>query len=243
MGIIVQKFGGSSVANTEKLKKVCRHILKEVNKGNQVVTVVSAQGKTTDRLIQEELEITNNPSKREHDVLVSVGEQITIAKLSMMLKELGYDSISYLGWQLPILTDSNFGDANIIKIGTDKILSALNENKIVVIAGFQGIDKNNNVTTLGRGGSDTTAVAVSAALHADRCDIFTDVDGVYEEDPNLNINTRKYDILTYDKMLQMANNGAKVLHNKSVSIAKENGVPINVKSTFVEESIGTLVSR
>ncbi len=241
MEIIVQKYGGSSVADTEKLKIVCTHIIKEVKKGKKVVVVVSAQGKTTDKLIQEEQEITKNPCKREHDMLVSVGEQITIAKLSMLLKENGHDSISYLGWQVPIITDSNFGDANILEVGDEKILNSLASDKIVIVAGFQGIDKEYNITTLGRGGSDTTAIALADRLKAEKCEIFTDVDGVYAEDPNINKNAKKYDKISYDKMLEMANNGAKILHNKCVKLAKEKNVSIIVKSTFIEESTGTIV--
>lgn len=240
MNIIVQKFGGTSVANTEKLFLVSKHIINEYNKGNKVVAVVSAQGDMTDKLIKEEREITKYPVKREHDVLMSVGEQITISKLAMCLNLLGYDAISYLGWQIPILTDNNYGDANIINIDTSNILKDLNNKKIVIIAGFQGIDDNNNITTLGRGGSDTTAVALAAKLHATRCEIFTDVDGVYEEDPNLNPEAEKYDAISYSKMLEMANNGAKVLHSKCIEIAKKYQVPITVKSTFKNGS-GTVI--
>ena len=243
MEIIVQKFGGSSVANTDKLFNVCKHITKEKNKGNSVVVVVSAQGDTTDDLIKEENEITEKPNKREHDVLVSVGEQITIAKLAMCLQKQGYEAVSMLGWQVPIITDSNFGDANITKIKTGKILKEQKTGKIVIIAGFQGIDSNSNITTLGRGGSDTTAIALASALKAKKCEIFTDVDGVYSEDPNKNENATKFDKLTYDKMLEMANNGAKVLHNKCVKLAKEKQVKIIVKSTFLEESVGTVVEK
>lgn len=243
MEIIVQKFGGSSVANTDKLFNVCKHITKEKNKGNSVVVVVSAQGDTTDDLIKEENEITEKPNKREHDVLVSVGEQITIAKLAMCLQKQGYEAVSMLGWQVPIITDSNFGDANITKIKTGKILKELKTGKIVIIAGFQGIDSNSNITTLGRGGSDTTAIALASALKAKKCEIFTDVDGVYSEDPNKNENATKFDKLTYDKMLEMANKGAKVLHNKCVKLAKEKQVKIIVKSTFLEESVGTVVEK
>lgn len=243
MEIIVQKFGGSSVANTDKLFNVCKHITKEKNKGNSVVVVVSAQGDTTDDLIKEENEITEKPNKREHDVLVSVGEQVTIAKLAMCLQKQGYEAVSMLGWQVPIITDSNFGDANITKIKTGKILKELKTGKIVIIAGFQGIDSNLNITTLGRGGSDTTAIALASALKAKKCEIFTDVDGVYSEDPNKNENATKFDKLTYDKMLEMANNGAKVLHNKCVKLAKEKQVKIIVKSTFLEESVGTVVEK
>lgn len=240
MGIIVQKFGGSSVANTEKLLKVCEHITKAYNEGNQVVIVVSAQGKTTDNLVKEELEITSNPNKREHDVLLSVGEQITISKLAMCLNKLGYNATSYLGWQLPILTDDSYGNANIINIKTDKILKSLKENNIVIVAGFQGINEYGDITTLGRGGSDTTAVALAAYLKAENVYIYTDVDGVYSEDPNTNPNALKYDTISYDKMIEMANSGAKVLHNKCVEMAKKFSVPIIVKSTFVDNN-GTTV--
>ena len=188
--IIVQKFGGSSVENTEKLKLVSEHIIKEYKEGNKVTVIVSAQGKTTDKLIQEEQEITNNPIAREHDVLVSTGEQITIAKLAIMLNSMGYKAISFTGWQIPIVTDGNFKDAKIKYINSDKIKKYLNDGYIVIIAGFQGIDEENNITTLGRGGSDTTAVAVAAALNAAKCEIYTDVDGVFELDPRKNPNVK-----------------------------------------------------
>lgn len=241
MEIIIQKFGGSSVANTEKLKKVCTHILREVNKGNKVIAVVSAQGNTTDKLIEEELELTENPCKREHDVLVSVGEQVTVAKLAILLKEKGYKAISYLGWQIPIITDSNFGDADVLGIGNERIAESLAENDIIVVAGFQGVDQNNHITTLGRGGSDTTAIAMAAALKADSCEIYTDVDGIYDTDPNQDETAEKYETISYDKMIEMAENGAKVLHSKCVKLAKKHQVKIIVKSTFKEESKGTIV--
>ena len=241
MEIIVQKFGGRSVANTDKLFNVCKHITKEKNKGNAVVVVVSAQGKTTDDLIRQEKEITDKPNKREHDMLVSVGEQISVAKLAMCLEELGYEAKTYLGWQVPIITDSNFGDANVTEVKTSKVIQDLEKGKIVVVAGFQGIDKNGDITTLGRGGSDTTAIALAAALNSKKCEIFTDVDGVYSEDPNKNKNAIRYDKISYEKMLEMANNGARVLHNKCVKLAQEKKVKIIVKSTFKEESQGTIV--
>ena len=240
MGIIVQKFGGSSVANKEKLLNVCNHIIKEVKLENKVVVVVSAQGKTTDKLIEEEKELSNIPNKREHDVLISVGEQITISKLSILLNDLGYNAVSYTGWQIPIITNNNYGNADIIDIKTNKILDALKENKIVIVAGFQGINEKGDITTLGRGGSDTTAVALAAYLKANKLYIYTDVDGVYSDDPNTNPNAIKYNNISYDKMIEMAKNGAKVLHTKCVQIAKENNVPIIVKSTFVENE-GTVV--
>ena len=241
MGIIVEKFGGSSISNTEKLFNCCKHIIKEYDAGNKFVVIVSAQGKLTDRLISEEKEITLHPSPREHDVLLSVGEQISIAKLVMCLENLGYNAISFCGWQIPIITDNKHGDCNIKKIKTDKIIEALNQNKIVVIAGFQGITTNGEITTLGRGGSDTTAVAISASLNAEICYIYTDVDGVYDKDPRMYKNSLKFKELTYDKMLELSNNGAKVLHNKCFEIAKEYKVPLVVKSTF-KEVTGTLIN-
>ncbi len=240
--IIVQKFGGSSVENTEKLKLVSEHIIKEYKEGNKVTVIVSAQGKTTDRLIQEEQEITNNPIAREHDVLVSTGEQITIAKLAIMLNSMGYKAISFTGWQIPIVTDGNFKDAKIKYINSDKIKRYLNDGYIVIIAGFQGIDEENNITTLGRGGSDTTAVAVAAALNAAKCEIYTDVDGVFELDPRKNPNVKKYKTISYSTMIEMAQNGAKVLHDRCVKIGEQFKVPMYVKSTFEKLSKGTLVS-
>lgn len=240
MGIVVLKFGGTSVADKDKLLNVCKHIIKEYEANNKVVVVVSAQGKTTDMLVLEEKEISNTPDKREHDVLLSTGEQITISKLAIYLKELGYDAISYTGWQVPIITDDNYGNANIVNINTNKILNQLENNRIVIVAGFQGITECGDITTLGRGGSDTTAVALASYLKAEKLYIYTDVDGVYSEDPNINKNAIKYDSISYDKMIEMAKSGAKVLHTKCVEIAKESNVPIIVKSTFVENE-GTIV--
>ena len=243
MGIVVQKFGGSSVATTEKLKKVCNHIIKEFEKGNNVAVVVSAQGKTTDRLIAEEKEITQNPIKREHDVLVSTGEQITISKLSMMLNEMGYKAISLTGWQVPIITTDNFGDAKIKSIRSQTISDLFESGYIVIIAGFQGINENGEITTLGRGGSDTTAVAIAAALKADKCDIYTDVDGVFTTDPRITNNAQKIDLISYDEMLELSSLGAKVLHNRCVEIGKKFDIPIVVKDTALDESSGTVVKN
>ena len=240
MSIIVQKFGGSSVADNSKLLNVCGIILKEYKKNNKIVVVVSAQGKTTDKLVTEEKTISQNPNEREHDVLVSVGEQITIAKLAIYLNELGYKAKSYTGWQIPIVTDNIYGNANIIDIKTDKLKKDLDDGNIIIVAGFQGVNQNGDITTLGRGGSDTTAVALSAYLKAEKLYIYTDVDGVYSDDPNSNKNAIKYDTISYDKMIDMANNGAKVLHNKCVEMAKKFSVPIIVKSTFVDNE-GTVV--
>ena len=243
MGIIVQKFGGSSVANIERLNQVTGHIIKEVEKGNKVVVVVSAQGKTTDKLIAEEAEISKNPDRREHDVLVSTGEQITIAKLAMLLIEKGYKAASLTGWQIPIITNSEFSNARIRYIHNDTILEYLNSDNIAIVAGFQGVDESGNITTFGRGGSDTTAVALAASLKAERCDIFTDVDGVYSADPRLVSDVKKIKTISYDEMLELSSMGAKVLHNRCVEIGKKYGVPIYVKSTFEKNSIGTLVSN
>jgi len=243
MGLIVQKFGGSSVANKEKLEMVSSHIISEVDNGNKVVVVVSAQGKTTDKLIAEELEITKNPIKREHDVLVSTGEQITIAKLAMLLNKLGYKAVSLTGWQVPIVTNSEHTNSRIRYIDNNKIMEYLTSDNIVIVAGFQGIDENGNITTLGRGGSDTTAVALAANLQADRCDIFTDVDGVYTSDPRIVENVTKLDTVSYDEMLELSSMGAQVLHNRCIEIAKKYKVPIFVKSTFEKQSIGTLVAQ
>lgn len=242
MGIVVQKFGGSSVADAEKLLKVCKHIIKEYNEGNNVAVVVSAQGKTTDRLISEEKEITKKPNKREHDVLVSTGEQITIAKLAMTLQELGYKAISLAGWQIPIITTSEFGNAKIKYVNTKTILDLFEEKYIVIIAGFQGIDEKLNITTFGRGGSDTTAVAVAATLKADKCEIFTDVDGVFSSDPRIVEDVKKLEKISYDEMLELSSMGAKVLHNRCVEIGKKYNLPIIVKSTFEEQSDGTVVT-
>lgn len=242
MGIIVQKFGGSSVSNADKLFNICKFIIKEYNSGNDVAVVVSAQGKTTDRLIFEEKEITAKNYEREHDVLVSVGEQITIAKLAMCLKENGYDAVSFTGWQLPILTTSEYGNAKIKNINTEKILQSFEQKKIVIIAGFQGIDENYNITTLGRGGSDTTAVALAASLNAEWCDIYTDVDGVFSSDPRIIENVQRIDKIKYEEMLELASLGAKVLHNRCIEIGKNYSIPINVKSSFNINTIGTSVT-
>lgn len=241
MSIVVQKFGGSSVESTEKLFHICKYITKEYDNDNKVVVVVSAQGKTTDNLIKEANEITENIDKRELDVLISVGEQITIAKLAMCLKKLGYDAISLTGWQIAIKTNEIYGNADILTINLDRIINELEKNRIVIIAGFQGINDSNDITTLGRGGSDTTAVAIAAALKADKCDIYKDVDGIYNIDPKTNEKAFKYDVISYDEMLNLSNNGAKVLHNKSVKVAKEFNIPIHVKSVYNENSIGTYI--
>ena len=243
MGIIVQKFGGSSVANIERLNQVAGHIIEEKENGNKVVVVVSAQGKTTDKLISEEAEINKNTDRREHDVLVSTGEQITIAKLAMLLIDKGLKARSLTGWQIPIITNSEHANARIRYIHTDTIIEYLNSDNIVIVAGFQGVDEAGNITTFGRGGSDTTAVALAAALEAEKCDIFTDVDGVYSTDPRIVTEVKKLKTISYDEMLELSSMGAKVLHNRCVEIGKKYGVPIYVKSTFEKNNIGTLVTN
>lgn len=200
-------------------------------------------GKTTDKLIEEEKEISKVINKREHDVLVTTGEQITISKLCMCLQKLGYDAISYTGWQVPIVTNGVFSNARIKHIDTSRIIKNLQEGKIIVVAGFQGIDEELNITTLGRGGSDTTAVALAASLKAQRCDIYTDVDGIYSADPRVVKNVEKIDTISYDEMLELASLGAKVLHNRCVEIGKKYDIPICVKSTFEYDCKGTLVAK
>ena len=240
MEIVVQKFGGSSVANNERLTNVCSKIIKEHNFGKKIVVVVSAQGKTTDGLVRESRELSDTPSGRELDVLLSTGEQITIAKLCIKLNEMGYKAISYTGWQLPILTDNIHGEAKIKNINNQKIIEKLEEDYIVVIAGFQGMDENGDITTLGRGGSDTTAVAIAASIKAVRCDIYTDVDGIYSGDPRVIDGVLKIDKISYDEMLELASLGAKVLHNRCVEIGRNYNIPILVKSSF-NNNDGTIV--
>lgn len=243
MSIVVQKFGGSSIENNEKLFNICKFITKEYDKNNKVVVIVSAQGNTTDNLIKEAKEIDENIDKRELDVLMSVGEQIAGAKLAMCLKKVGYDAISLTGWQIPIKTNNIYGNADIIKINLDRIIKELDDNKIVIITGFQGITEENDITTLGRGGSDTTAIAIAAALKADKCDIYKDVDGIYNIDPKINKKALKYDKISYNEMLVLAHGGAKVLHEKSVKLAKKFTIPIHIKSVYNENSIGTYINN
>lgn len=239
--IMVLKFGGSSVADNEKLELVAKRITKIYDKGNRVVVVLSAQGKTTDRLIKEAKELSNNIPNRELDALLSCGEQMSTAKLSILLNYMGYPSVSLTGWQAGILTNNNNQNANIIKIDTSRILKELDNGKIVIITGFQGIDENLDITTLGRGGSDTTAVAIAAALNAKNCYIFSDVDGVYTADPNKIQNAKKIENLSYEEMMQLSSEGAKVLHNRCVEVGEKFKIPIITKSTFNEEK-GTVIS-
>lgn len=239
--IMVLKFGGSSVADNEKLQLVAKRITKIYDKGDKVVVVLSAQGKTTDKLLKEANELSNNIPNRELDALLSCGEQMSTAKLSILLNYMGYPAVSLTGWQAGIFTNNNNQNANIIRIDTSRILKELNEGKIVIVTGFQGIDENLDITTLGRGGSDTTAVALAAALHAKNCYIFSDVDGVYTADPNRIENTKKLENLSYEEMMQLSSEGAKVLHNRCVEIGEKFKIPIITKSTFNDKP-GTLIS-
>ena len=242
MAVIVQKFGGSSVANAERVNNVASRVVDTYREGNSVVVVVSAQGDTTDDLIEKAHEINPDPSKREMDMLLSSGEQISIALLAMAIEKIGAPVISLTGWQAGFCTNSNSGNARINKIDSERILSELDKKKIVIVAGFQGVDKYDDITTLGRGGSDTSAVAIAAAIHADKCEIYTDVDGVYTADPRIVKNAKKLDEITYDEMLELASLGANVLHNRSVEMAKKYGVKLEVKSSF-EKVDGTIVKE
>lgn len=242
MDTIVLKFGGSSVANDERLYKVADKIIKLYDEHNNIVVVVSAQGKTTDNLIKEVEGLSKNPNKREMDVLLSVGEQITIAKLSILLNELGYEATSLTGWQAGIKTSDVNQNAIIENIDTTRILQILSQRKIVIVAGFQGINSKQDITTLGRGGSDTTAVALAAALEAKKCYIYSDVDGIYTADPNKVQNTKKLKNISYEEMLSLSNEGAKVLHNRCVEIGEKYNIPIITKSTF-NENHGTVIDE
>ena len=240
MSLIVQKFGGSSVANAERVINVARIITDTYKEGNNVIVVVSAQGDTTDDLIEKANEINPKASKREMDMLLTAGEQISISLLAMAIESLGYPVISLLGWQAGFETNSAYGSARISKINTERLQSELDQKKIIIVAGFQGLNKNDDLTTLGRGGSDTSAVAIAAAMHADRCQIFTDVTGVYTTDPRKVANAQKLTDITYDEMLEFATLGAQVLNNRSVEMAKKYNVELEVLSSLVREP-GTIV--
>ena len=242
MSLIVQKFGGTSVANVERVRHVAQIITDTYDQGNSVIAVVSAQGDTTDELIAKAAEITDKPSSREMDVLLSTGEQISMSLLAMAIEQMGYPVISLTGWQAGMNTDSAYSNARIKRIQTERIQTELDKNKIVLVAGFQGIDANGDITTLGRGGSDTTAVAIAATLGADLCQIYTDVDGVYTADPRIVPNARKLDAITYDEMLELASLGAQVLHNRSVEMAKKYNVDLEVVSSFTRNP-GTKVKE
>ncbi len=240
MALVVQKFGGTSVGDINKIENVARKAIAEYEKGNKVVVVVSAMAGETNRLIALAHSITDLPDERELDVLISTGEQVSIALLAITLKKLGYKAKSYLGDQVKILTDSAFTKARIIEVESKNILKDLDKGYIVVVAGFQGVDGEGNITTLGRGGSDTTGVALAAALKADVCDIYTDVDGVYTTDPRIYNKARKLKKISYDEMLELASLGSKVLQIRSVELAKKYKVPVHVRSSFSDEP-GTIV--
>ncbi len=240
MALIVQKYGGTSVGSIDKIRAVAERVAKTASEGNQMVVVLSAMAGQTDGLIKLAHELTEDPDARELDVLMSTGEQVSVALFAMAVKSMGYDARSLLGFQVSIHTDDLFGKARIQDIETERIAGNLAEGRIVTVAGFQGIDNRGDITTLGRGGSDTTAVALAAALKADVCEIFTDVDGVYTTDPNICPKARKMDFISYEEMLEMASLGAKVLEIRSVEFAKKFDVPIHVRSTFTNER-GTMV--
>ena len=238
--LTVQKFGGSSVADARRIRHVAGIVAETYDRGDNVVVVLSAQGDTTDRLLEKAAELTETPKAREMDVLLTTGEQITIALMAMCLEEMGYPVVSLTGWQVRVETTDTHGDARITRVETEKLQKHLAQRRIVIVAGFQGVTPQGEITTLGRGGSDTTAVALAAALQADRCQIFTDVDGVYTKDPRKYPDAEKLSELTYDEMLVMARAGAQVLHDRCVELAKAHGVVIEVLSSF-ERKPGTLV--
>ena len=242
MDTIVIKFGGSSVADNEKLQSVASKTINLYEKGNNIVVVVSAQGKTTDKLISEAEELSLNPKAREMDVLLSAGEQISASKLAILLNYLGYEAVSLMGWQAGIHTNEENQSAKIEYRDTKRIEEELNDGKIVVVAGFQGIDEKNNITTLGRGGSDTTAVALAVALQAKQCYIYSDVDGIYTADPNKVTETKKLKNISYEEMHSLSSEGAKVLHDRCVEIAERNNLPVITGSTF-NDNPGTVISQ
>lgn len=242
MALIVQKYGGTSVKDAERIFNVANRVVEYYDQGHSMVVVVSAQGDTTDELIEKAKEINEKPSNREMDVLLSTGEQISIALLAMAIEKLGYPVISLTGWQAGIHTDSKNTIARIKRIDTERIKKELDKKNIVIVAGFQGINKYDDITTLGRGGSDTTAVALAAALHADLCQIYTDVDGVYTADPRVVKNAYKLDEISYDEMLELATLGANVLHNRSVEMAKKYNVNLEVLSSL-NRNKGTIVKE
>jgi len=240
--LVVQKYGGTSVKDLERIRNVAHKAIHYKQAGNDMIIVVSAMAGETDRLLSLAHGISKFPDEREVDVLISTGEQVTAALLAITLKEMGHDAVSLLADQIRIITDSSFGKARITDIEKDKIVSHLKQGKIVVVPGFQGVDEEGNITTLGRGGSDTTAVALAASLKADLCEIYTDVDGVYTTDPNICNKAKRLDRISYDEMLEMASLGAKVLQIRCVELAKKYDVPILVKSSY-EEGKGTLVCK
>jgi len=239
--IIVQKFGGTSVADTDKIKNVAQTVIREKNNGNDVVVVVSAMGHTTDHLVKMANDLNPNPSAREMDMLLSTGECVSIALLTMAIQAQGYKAVSFNAMQIGILTENVHSKARIVDIKTDKLRKNLDEGKIIVVAGFQGVTEDGEITTLGRGGSDTSAVALAAALNAERCDIYTDVEGVYTTDPRVVKNASRLDAISYEEMLELAHAGANVLHPRSVETAKQYAVPLRVRSSFKLDNMGTLI--
>ncbi|MBQ3110205.1 MAG: aspartate kinase [Clostridia bacterium] len=242
MGLIVQKFGGSSVANAERIFNVASRIVETYDNGNDVVVVVSAQGDTTDDLIAKAKEINDRASKREMDSLLCAGEQISMSLLAMAIQKLGRPAISLTGWQAGMITDSNYSKARVRRVTGERIRRELDNRNIVIVAGFQGVNKYDDITTLGRGGSDTSAVAIAAALGADLCQIYTDVTGVFTCDPRIVKDAKKLDTVSYDEMLELASLGANVLHNRSVELAKKFNVNLEVLSSLVKEP-GTIVKE
>jgi aspartate kinase len=242
MAIIVQKFGGTSVADAEKIRRAARRVIQTADKGYGVVVVASARGKQTDQLVADALELNPNPPKREMDQLLSTGEQQTVSLFAMALDAMGRDAISFTGSQIRMITDSVHTKARIQSIEADRIHKQLDQGKIVIVAGFQGIDEHENITTLGRGGSDTTAVAIAAALGAEECEIYTDVDGIYTADPRIFKNAAKMDQISYDEMLEMASLGAGVMHPRSIEFGKKYDVKIHVRSSS-EETEGTIITH
>lgn len=240
--LIVKKFGGTSVANKERIFNVARRCIEDYKKGNDVVVILSAMGKYTDELVAMAKDINATPPKREMDMLYTIGEQMSVALMAMAMDELGVPAISLNAFQVPMMTNKVYGNARLKKIETERIIHELDARKIVIITGFQGVNKYDDYTTLGRGGSDTTAVALAAALHADACEIYTDVDGVYTADPRLVPTAKKLKAITYDEMLDLAALGAGVLHNRAVEMAKKYGVRLVVRSSL-NESEGTVVKE
>ncbi len=241
MGIIVQKFGGTSVADPDKIHNVAKAVIREKEKGNDIVVVVSAMGHTTDYLIKLAKEVTENPDSREMDMLLSTGEQVSIALLAMAVQSHGYKALSMNGQQVGIITECIHSKARIVDIKTEKLQKYLKDGNIIIVAGFQGVTPEGEITTLGRGGSDTSAVAIAAALKAERCDIYTDVEGVYATDPRIVPNIKKSDTISYEEMLELARVGANVLHPRSVETAKQFSVPLRVRSSFKLDNLGTLI--
>ena len=239
--VIVQKFGGTSVADTEKIKNVAKTVIREKNNGNDVVVVVSAMGHTTDYLVKMAKDLSASPSSREMDMLLSTGEGVSIALLAMAIQAQGYDAVSFNAMQIGIITENVHSKARIVNIKTEKLKKNLQEGKIIVVAGFQGVTEDGEITTLGRGGSDTSAVALAAALNADRCDIYTDVEGVYTTDPRIVPKATRLDEISYEEMLELAHAGANVLHPRSVETAKQFNVPLRVRSSFKLDNLGTLI--